>query len=369
MAKPFIRNTGHICLNPQRNSIKGTEEARLWLLADLLGVWDKYGDPGARASMSRPPFFGYDPSLKDQRMNHLFFELARPLALRAVSPTGRVQAVGKVFVHIYPSGYVVLSLAIALGQQNLKNLERAHRAIRETSPWRSDGRWVWSSRTAGRDLAGMAKRVRESIYHSLFAERPPSIHEGRWSTALRLVTDLEAEEVTPMLFKGGYELLTLGMGDTYLLSARPGIICGIESFRHKRPALRLFWEIMRIYEFVMLKNSIYDQYRDFLRTEITSLREFRLSALHKIKEEDLLRFSVYDASIPRYLLALDKHTRGLSAYQRRIYSSISRGTGFDERRDKVKELVKEWEEEVAKWEHGLSVLWKKVISPLRALLK
>jgi hypothetical protein len=41
---------------------------------------------------------------------------------------------------------------------------------------------------------------------------------------------------------------------------------------------------------------------------------------------------------------------------------------FDERREKLKELVKEWEGEVSQWEAPLRVLWKNVISPLRSLL-
>ena len=34
----------------------------------------------------------------------------------------------------------------------------------------------------------------------------------------------------------------------------------------------------------------------------------------------------------------------------------------------LKEVVGEWEAEVAQWEHGVVVLWKKVLSPLRGLL-
>jgi hypothetical protein len=47
---------------------------------------------------------------------------------------------------------------------------------------------------------------------------------------------------------------------------------------------------------------------------------------------------------------------------------LSKRTHFSRRREQLKEVVGEWEAEVAQWEHGVVVLWKKVLSPLRGLL-
>jgi len=90
--------------------------------------------------------------------------------------------------------------------------------------------------------------------------------------------------------------------------------------------------------------------------------------VRKLAREDIHRLSVYRSEVPHYLLALDTHTRSAPPFYRLIYSSISGGIGFDERRKKVKELVREWEEEVEQWEHSLALLWKTVIAPLRSLL-
>jgi hypothetical protein len=48
---------------------------------------------------------------------------------------------------------------------------------------------------------------------------------------------------------------------------------------------------------------------------------------------------------------------------------MSSASGFDEQRQRVIALVKQWEDEVSKWEHGLLVVWKKFLAPLKALLK
>ena len=117
-----------------------------------------------------------------------------------------------------------------------------------------------------------------------------------------------------------------------------------------------------------MAGHIYDDYIAFLEAEITRLKEFRLSTLRKLAKEDLSRFSVYDRRIPTYLQALDAFIRPASPGYRRIYSLISEGIGFSERRAKLRALVGEWEEEVEKWEHSFVVLWKKLIAPLRSVL-
>ena len=102
--------------------------------------------------------------------------------------------------------------------------------------------------------------------------------------------------------------------------------------------------------------------------QITELVDFRLSLRRKLTKEDLLRFSVYDTNVHRFMAALDGHIRTARPFYRRIYSLISGGTGFSERREKVKELVNEWHDEAAKWEPSLVKLWNKVIRPVRSIL-
>ncbi|MBA7490299.1 hypothetical protein ES702_00836 [subsurface metagenome] len=339
-SKPFIRNLGQICFN-----------------------------------VIREEFSEYDPRLEDQRMNHLHFELRKPLFLKATFD-GQTQADGKAFIHFYPSGYIVIHLAIALKQQqNLQSLNSLHQAIRETRPMRSDSRWIWSSRLGTGKLPKIVELIRENIYQSLYTNFSTSNKHNHWHSALKLITTYDAKRVANRFFKGKYDLFNLwphghsDYSDEYLLSSKQGVACGLSPYRSRHSALRFFWRISDLYEFVILKSHIYDDYAEFLRSEIANLKDFRLSTLRKLTREDMSQFSVYDPQIPQYFAALDRHIRSAKPFYRRIYSSISSGTGFDEHREKVKKLVNEWEAEVKQWEHGLSVLWKKVISPLRSILR
>lgn len=399
-SRPFIHNLGQICFNTRTACFEKVHNQHTF--GEFLVGEKKYGVTAEVRSMrellreifapgeeivSRKDFFGYDPRLEDQRMNHLYFELRKPLFLKATF-YGQTQADGKVFIHFYPSGYIVIHLVISLKQQqNLQSLDSLHQAIRETRPMRTNNRWIWSSRLGTGKLSKIVELIRKNIYQSLYTNFSISNKNNHWHTTLKLITTNDAKSVANRFFKGKYDLYNLGpfeysehsnysddrntkqSEDEYLLSSKQGVVCGLSPHRSRNFALRFFWRISALHEFVILKSHIYDNYAEFLRSEIANLKDFRLSTLRKFTREDMIQFSVYDPQIPQYFAALDGHIRSVKPFYRRVYSSISSGTGFDERREKVKKLVNKWEAEVEQWEHSLSVLWKKVTFPLRSILK
>ena len=381
---PFIRGLGSICINPRSARLNVSSSGARNTIVDLVNV-----DPSQPLEITANPitqddfygpldcywneFFGYDPTLEDQRMFCLYFELTRPLFLRG-STDSDVRAEGKVFIHIYPSGYIALCLAVALTWQDKRPIFNLHKLIQETRPWRKDTTWTWASVIGRGTLADLTERVKVNLHHSLFIDRSLRWREGQWHTAIKLVSDADAKQCSSELLmtRGECEALDLqnygAASLKYLVASRQGLVCVVAPLAKRNTALRLFWKILALYEFVNLKQRIYDDYASFLRNEVGHLRDFRLSLKRKVVKEDVLRFSVYDHKIPLFLSALDNYIKVAAPFHRRIYSAISTGVGFDERRIKVKMLVEEWNEEISKWEHGLLILWKKIISPLRSLL-
>lgn len=391
-SKPFIRNLGRICLSTQ--SARLTSSSAYMgreFLADLLreGKEHWYHKREDEQFLYDDHYrfiwyqvFGYDRDLEDQRMFFLYFELQQPLFMKAVL-NEKTEATGKVFLHLYPSGLLVIVLAISLKLPSSKSLKSLHEAIRETRPGRSDGHWIWTTRLGSGTLCDIVNLVKGNVYKSLYEKYPKSLRESAWHSAVKLVTTEKPGELpvqaakVASFFKGKYEVFNISKTDRHtpgydLLTSRQGIFFLNSQSQlkwHKREAsLRLFWKIFTIFEFVMVKEHIYENCADYLSAEITNLREFRLSTLRKITKEDIRRLSVYNPQIPRYLQALDNHIKNASPFHRRLYSSISFGTGFDSQRERLKELVKEWEKEVEQWEHGLKMMWSKIISPLRSLL-
>jgi len=372
-SKPFLRNLGRLYFD-SRSIIfasKDTQDTVIDHLTQRTEHWPPYTKKDEEDEYYFQ-VFGHSRELKDQRMNHLYFELYRSLSLKAVFKD-KTQATGKIFLHFYPSGYIIINLAIDIKQQNLQDFSTLEHAIRETRPHRHDGHWIWSCRLGEGKLPKIIKLVKENIYESLFKYPPSTLpKESHWHSALKLLTTTESKEFANIFFKGKYENFEFSHRFTtpeYLLSSTQGIIF-LMSPSHKKwrqRTIQLFWRVFTIYEFLMLKKYIYGDYAKFLSSEIAELKKFRLSVSKKLTEEDLFKFSVYDPKIPEYLLALDKHIQNASPFYRRVYSSISSGINFDDSREKVKKLVEKWEAEIEQWEPKLCFLWKKIISPIRSV--
>jgi hypothetical protein len=155
----------------------------------------------------------------------------------------------------------------------------------------------------------------------------------------------------------------------YLISSHQGLICIFKPKSNRKSALRFFWKIVFLSEFIEYKRQIYEDYSIFLQNEVQNLTDFRLSIKRKIKKEDLLKFSVYDPIIPEFIFALNKHIKQAAPFHRKIYSIISMGSDFDSLRERlINRDVKEWREEVDKWNPSLILLWNKIIFPIRSLV-
>jgi hypothetical protein len=153
----------------------------------------------------------------------------------------------------------------------------------------------------------------------------------------------------------------------FLAVSKQGILCNFSQVRGRRNSLRFFWRIASLYEFVMVKKIVFQNYISFLQGEIVNLQEYRLSTKKKLLKEDLLKLSVFDANIPRFLFQLDKYIQTADSLYRKIYSVLSSFTGFDDARSKLKSLINNWESEIEKWEPGSVTIWKRIISPLRSI--
>jgi hypothetical protein len=240
---------------------------------------------------------------------------------------------------------------------------------------------VWTSRLGDGRLDEIADRVAVRLTDSVYQDRASGIPmDSLWYPAVRISTDESVDELAQGLLSGDVTTEQIGRRRSFFGGYNPasqfvslhlssqGLICRLAADRSTGSARSFFWKVMRVVEFLRLKDQIYQDYAEFLRPEIVRLRSFRLSMKQKMLKEEALKLSVYDLTIPTYLLALDSYVRSLPPTWRYIYSLLSKRTHFSRRREQLKEVVGEWEAEVAQWEHGVVVLWKKVLSPLRGLL-
>lgn len=398
--KPFLRRLGSICFNPR--SLRFATSWEKGALTDYLRRRRRIDKHPKHYYQQPISVFGYDQELEDERMNYLYFELYKPIFLRAKTEDD-TRAEGKIFIHFYPSGYIVLQIVVALTWRGLRNVESLRQILKETRPWRPNSNWLWSSRIGSGKLHEIVDIIRSNLNKSLYVDYSITLRQSIWQSAVKVFSNAKENDIATegeriafglLLPRGKPEGLGIPCSNwfTYLLASRQGLACifipsasrvlglsmgcqedlwnwpGLWKWPKRKRALRFFWKILLLDEFVALKRQIYQDYAELLRNEVGQLKDFRLSLKRKATQEDLLRFSVYDYEIPQFLSALDKHIRSAPPFYRRIYSTISTGTGFDEQRGKVKNLVRQWEEEITLWKHPLRVAWEKIISPVRSML-
>lgn len=387
--KPFIKNLGPICFDSRSSRLNGSSlrNGRESLEYLLRSKSLKEIESWRKKFFTKYPngVFGYNPKLKDQRMNYLYFQLDNPLVLKAEDDD--LRAKGKVFIHIHPTGYIALYVAIALQWKRNKGLNDIALLVKETRPWRRGTSWVWQTRIGDGRLFEVIGKVKHNLQASFYSDPSIHLHEGEWKSAINLTTSEPPIEVASELLSveyGKYQVVNLqhhaasldstilDFGDStslkYMIVSRQGLFCAVRGDAKRKLALRFFWKILTLHEFAIYKHRVYEDYSEFLKNEITLLKEYRLSLKRKLAKEEVSKLSVYDHKIRRFLLALDSHIKTAAPFHRFIYSAISSGTGLDARREKLYKTLEQWEEEVSMWQHGIPLIWKKALSPLRSLL-
>jgi len=359
-SKPFIRGFGPLAITSDFFRFDKYK-------SDLLDSAIEGGDKSEKG------VFGLDYKLQDQRMNLLYFQIGHPIFLQSFSEYG-VRVQGKIFLHLYPSGYLALIYAFSINWAGEKKIQDIQRVIKETRPWRHDGKWAWESRIGNGGLHSINNNLLVNIDSSLYSKSHKGVEVGEWFTNIMQSLPLGTKDAAHNILQNDkYRTLKLdSYGNisniSYFLFSRNGNLakCSPGSRRNKR--MQLFWRFVLLSEFVLLETRIYTEYRDNLRKEIGKLKEYRLLPQNKLLKENIFKFSIFDPRISTYIIALDWHVRRLPPFYRKIYSELSTVHEFAHLRKQLLDDIEKWEDEASQWEHGLVMLWRKVVSPLRAIL-
>jgi hypothetical protein len=375
---PFIRGLGSISFNTRRIHSKTYSERR----SLAFELWDQKKKDDIDEKDISSWLLGYDRNIQDQRMNYLCFELARPLFLQA--KTGNdIQATAKIFIHIFPSGYIVLHLVASLKWEEKRSLSAVHEILREVRPHHLNNTWHWSSRLGkeSESLQSLIRKIYGQLEISLFADPNSKLHKSsQWRTFLRVTMEHPDINQISSILLGSHSSPKI-INDLSKPGSRSGVQCLIvtpqgaacifdhQSWCKTQAARRFFWKMSRIHEFVLVKEKIYEDYVHFMRDHVHDLQKWRRSFIDKAKEEDIFKFSVFDQQAVDYLLILDRHIHQTINFFRYIYPVFCEGTKIDKYRHQAHELIKEWDKEAQAWEHPLYAAWTRIVQPLQALLK
>ena len=383
---PFIPGWSQICFNTRSLLFSDTEERTQ--LAQKLAQREKFWDK--KAKKTKVPgdidVFGFDPQLDDQRMNMLYFEIYNPLYLTAFFEK-RKMATGKVFLHIYPSGYIVFHLAVCFTQDLIHDNNDLKKIILETQPWRRNHSWQWKSRVTHGSLEDVFDFLFQLTVTSLLEPRfHKKIKKQNWYTCVKFLENWNMDDLARLIFNHNIKSVGLKRYDEYyksddfkimddsiqvnhkLVTAKEGFLIWLPNYYHRKKALGQFWKILEMAEFTLLKDQFYDDLASYLRPETEKLQDYRLDKKRKLTKESLLKFTIYKPEIPQMMAAFEKHLHSATGFYRFIHSCIADGIGHYEKKEKVKKLVDQWIVEIEKWKPNFTIIWTSVIGPLKEIL-
>ncbi len=337
--------------------------------------WDPTRDPEERPSRAWS-IFGFEPGLEDQRMNHLYFELRKPVKLTAmVKGDGKTKwrqiADSRCYVHFHPSGFVVLHVSTSFKQPVLRSRDALNHALDEARPWHRSGTWRWISDKLGEgSLNALISRLEDRLTRSISAAAP-TVRIDRWYEITRYrPNDHEQWQSLNAHLEGSFPTRRnlgsrpalrdgqdLGDDEVLYLNRHTAALClepvdrswSSSTRRLRSRGFRSFWKTVLILELVLLKQTVFRQYTEFLRHEVLELRRHRLgpSATPPVGSQPPPH--PFRSTVPRHLLALDDHTRTAPAFWQFVYSELADAIRLDEQRAQTMRHLERWEDEVARW--------------------
>lgn len=381
-SKPFLKGLGQICFNARsinlRTHAAGYDLSRIitgrrkyWDSNDKLRPINDFYFDGDDFGFQRGDVFGIDPLQEDERMNFLYFELFKPLFIKAMIGT-KIMAQGKIFIHIYPSGFLYFFVAVSLDMNHIENQDDLRVALHETRP-SNNGSWVWKSKLGVVKLNEIFSKVQELACNSIL-QPPFSIQESSWRSFAKIIEPDNSINFPKLLIRGDYDTLSInhlpGEGEykfNELISSNQGFLLMMPQHKKRGDSLALFWKFSKILEYICFLDFIYRDYVGYLKKETMQLKEYRLSLLSKLQNDDFLRMTAYDRNLARFVQTMAGHIHTTTGFYRRVFSSYWNGIEFGKHKETFKRVLDEWEEEVEKWDNNFVTIWKKMIAPLRAL--
>ncbi len=308
------------------------------------------------------PVQSTEGSNSDERMLLFPLECAGRIPLRS-SAVEDVRVWGHFYTHIYPSGYVVIHLALSLNWQRERSLKEVGELIDETRPWRTDGSWHWNSRIGSGRIHNLYLRLRSYLYGGFFQKHRTQLREGNWVVTIRhesgmdsalLARSLWPEEPCGRIETSDSRLQTL-------LASSQGCIL---HFAAPQPAtgrrLTCFWQVMQILEFVLLQKQIHADYYGALLLALKRLQPRLSGGVDQVEDEDGLRSLVLDELTPRFLTCLDDNHARLEALNRRIYDGFAHHLGLIEQQRLAQSDLQTWQGEMGDWEQEFVSAWQRV---------
>ncbi|MHB1798835.1 MAG: hypothetical protein ACYCUI_11115 [Vulcanimicrobiaceae bacterium] len=198
--------------------------------------------------------FSFDPTLPDQRMNFLAYELATPIRLTKRLGNG-THILGRLYVRIYPSGFAVVQLSFSLYHDDEPlHVAQLPNLLQLVNPKNTARNPTWQCRLKQPTLQAIVELTYGRIAHSIYGDdafpADPETFQP-WHTSIRasgpatlhalmgaLLPDLDSCKTLKVTGRAGEYFNTPAAMDE--LAFAPGLLLARARY-NDRTALRFFW--------------------------------------------------------------------------------------------------------------------------------
>jgi hypothetical protein len=377
-SKPFIPHLGSVWFDPVTN-VDVTSTLVPYDHQDFL-----YNDGQKTEEGQWNSVFGFSPEIEDQRMYFLCWNLCNPITIKAKTGN-KINATGKVFIQIYPSGYIFIIFAINLDWSECNSALDIVDVIQESKPWIVENEWDWDSRIYKGKLNGLLStcevNLRKSFFNKSLSPLVPilfNFNNNNWHSLIRIFNDRDdTKEIVNRFNLTNHETLKSNIfsrnNGTCILSSDNINFYNFHSKYDRKKAKINLWKFHGLLKFVMYESKIYMDLNRNFNEEIENLKIMRINYLKmEVTWKNIVNFTIYDNDFMTFIRVLDNYTNSNgnidSFYRKEMYPFLTKSVGLETAKNSLTSVIKNYEEEVKLWEPLPTKFYKLLLIPLNSLI-
>lgn len=344
---PFINNMGRVILSNRTFNFFKTNP-----------YFDNPEDHEKTKNVGGYVLDGHIKELPDQRMYFFYFELEKPIKILAQF-NGKTMASGRIFLHFYPTGYIIIHLAIYsknISNSTINSESDLTNLIRETIP-QENKKWKWKSTFGNLTLKETIDQVCFNITHSLYKNRETTLAISDWKTGVSISGDLPKAQYSQTIRKNinfidisrNYDSIDSKEPRSFLFIRKNIHYYVTDSGRKRSTILHSIWMINKINEFLLFKKHVYVCYQNHLSKDRKEINNFILNRELFFHKANIFGKNYYNEFFYYHLEALDDYTKMFGSKYRAIYAKFSESNGFNKERAKLLQELKDWKQDIEKW--------------------
>jgi hypothetical protein len=307
----------------------------------------------------------------DSRLKLRYFKLKKPLKIK--TKNNDIFVDGKIFLHVYRYGICAMIFSFSVSCADNKDLKKMHDITLELRPWREKAIWKWSSKFGERSLFEIFKEVKSNIVQSISLDIS-SDNENIWYTAIKYPSKQSPKKISDglLMLNGNYKTVNLHQGFSktfYLLLSRQGFVAVNNANYNRRSALQFFWKIHAITEYTHIKRFVYSKSNKYLRKQIATLRDERISVSSQILKKERVISNDYDRKIAPFITFLERpiQDKECKNFYRYLYHNFADVFKLKAAHNEFNRLLKGYEDELIAWDPAHLRILKKIFAPFRYL--